>query len=130
VLEAFGGMIRTSYRAYARALSQLTQGSYDDEFAERYIERVPQKVMEEYEQQLNYDVPEERVERTLGELDVPLLLAKHRSCLLWTAEGFEDMTARFPDARTCSCAEKPSVSPVFAEALRELCEAVMAAERV
>jgi hypothetical protein len=54
---------------------------------------------------------------------VPLLLAEHRSCLIWTAESFEDVTARFPDARTCSCTEKPSVSPDFAKALRELCEA-------
>jgi hypothetical protein len=130
VLETFGSMIRTSYRAYARALSQLTKGSYDDDFVERYIARVPQDLMAEYEKHIQVDLPEERVERTLGRLDVPLLLAEHRECLLWTHEGFQDITAEFPDARTCACTEKPSVSPVFADALHDLCRTVAAAERV
>jgi pimeloyl-ACP methyl ester carboxylesterase len=124
VLETFGSMIRTSYRAYARALSQLTKGSYDDDFVERYIEQVPQPLMAEYEAHIQVDVTEERVEHTLAKLDVPLLFAEHQDCLLWTAESFADIRARFPAARTCVCSEKPSVSPVFARALRDLCEQV------
>ncbi len=129
VLETFGAMIRTSYRAYARSLSQLTKGSYDDEFVEEYIARIPQDVMAEYESDMQVELPEERVEHTLAGLDAPLLLAEHLDCLLWTHESFEDITARFPDARTCVCSEKPSVSPVFAEALRGLCQQVASGSR-
>ena len=124
VLETFSAMIRTSYRAYARSLSQLTKGSYDDDFVERYIARIPQPLMADYEAHIQADLPGERVEHTLAELDVPLLFAEHLDCLLWTHESFEDITARFPGARTCACTEKPSVSPVFADALRELCEEI------
>jgi pimeloyl-ACP methyl ester carboxylesterase len=123
VLDTFASMARTNYRAYARALSQVTQGAYDDDFVERWIERVPQDVMQDYGEALYVDLPGERLEDTLAGLDVPLLLAEHRACLLWTAESFEDVTDRFPEARTCSCIAKPSVSPDFAHALRELCEA-------
>jgi pimeloyl-ACP methyl ester carboxylesterase len=124
VLEAFTAMTRTNYRAYARALSQVTQGAYDDGFVERYIERVPQQVMEAYSDQLYTDRSGERLEDTLPGIGAPVVLAEHRSCLLWTSESFEDVAARFPDARRCACDEKPSVSPVFVEALREMCAAV------
>jgi hypothetical protein len=76
--------------------------------------------MAEYETHTQVDLPGERVEDSVAGLDVPLLLAEHRDCLLWTPESFKDMKTRFPEARTCVCSEKPSVSPVFAEALREL----------
>jgi hypothetical protein len=124
VLDTFVSMIRTSYRSYARALSQVTQGAYDDDFADRYMERVPQEVMRDYMGAIYGELPGERLEETLTGLDVPLLLAEHRPCLIFTPEGFEDIAARFPGARTCTCVEKPSVSPDFVAALRELCSAV------
>src|SRR4051812_8339313 len=99
VLETFASMIRTSYRSYARAMSQVTQGAYGDDFVERYMERVPQQVMQEYSEVVYTDLPGERLEETLPGLDVPLLLAEHRPCLVYTPESFEDVTARFPEAR-------------------------------
>jgi pimeloyl-ACP methyl ester carboxylesterase len=124
VLDTFTSMMRTSYRTYARALSQVTQGAYDDDFADRYVERVPQDVMQDYADALYADVPEERLERTLAGLDVPLLLAEHRPCLIWTPEAFEEITRRFPGALTCTCTDKPSVSPDFVTALHDLCSAI------
>jgi pimeloyl-ACP methyl ester carboxylesterase len=121
VLETFASMIRTSYRAYARALSQVTQGAYGDDFVERYIERVPQEIAQGYADPLYTDLPGERLENTLPGLDVPLLLAEHRPCLMYTPEGFEDIAARFPEARTCTCSDKPSVSRDFVSALHDLC---------
>src|SRR3954454_588820 len=121
VLETFASMIRTSYRSYARAMSQVTQGAYGDDFVERYMERVPQQVMQEYGDALYRALPEERLEHTLSRVDVPLLFAEHRPCLAFTPEGFEDIAARFPDARTCTCPDKPSVSPDFVRALHEMC---------
>jgi pimeloyl-ACP methyl ester carboxylesterase len=121
VLDTFAGMMRSNYRAYARALSQVTQGAYDDDFADRWLERIPQQLMLDYGS-IFLDLPGERLEDSLASLDVPLLLAEHRPCLIFTAEGFEDIVARFPDAATWSGAEKPSVSADFAAALREFCE--------
>ena len=125
VLDTFASMIRTSYRAYARALSQVTQGAYGDDFVERYVERVPQEVAQGYADPLYTDLPEERLEESLRGLDVPMLLAEHRPCLMYTPEGFEDVTARFPEARTCTCVDKPSVSPDFVSALHDLCAAIV-----
>lgn len=44
-----------------------------------------------------------------------------RGCLGSTDEGYEDIVAAFPDARTVSCPEACEVSPAFAQALREFC---------
>jgi hypothetical protein len=60
----------------------------------------------------------------LAALDVPLLLAKHEGCLGRTDEGFEDIVASFPEARTAICPEQCSSSPVFAEAVRAFCDTV------
>lgn len=59
------------------------------------------------------------LEPQLRALGAPLLLVEHRDCPLWTAEGFEDATAAFPDARTDETVENPGSSPEFAAALRE-----------
>jgi hypothetical protein len=121
VLDAFMRLARTDYRTYVRALSQVTRGAYDDRFAERYMERVPAKVAAS-ELELNlprYEVM--RIGEVLRRLDVPLLLAEHRDCLLFTHEGYEDAVAAFPTATTASFDEKPSMSPAFAETLREFC---------
>jgi hypothetical protein len=52
---------------------------------------------------------------------VPLLLAKHQGCLLYTDEGFEDATKALPHAHPVSLSEKPSTTPEFAEVLEEFC---------
>ena len=119
VLEAFTSMERTNYRAYARALSQVTQGSYDEEFADAYIARVPQEVVVAYGS-INHDQGE-RLDALLADFEGALLFAEHNPCLIWNREAFEDVTAAFPEARTLVCEEKPSVSPKFAEAVAELC---------
>jgi hypothetical protein len=121
MLDAFGQLARTDYKSYVRALSQLTRGAYDDEFADRYMERVPPEVAASW---LDLNLPRYERSRTaevLYRLDVPLLLAEHRECLLFTRAGYEDAVAAFPAATTASVEEKPSMSPAFAEALREFC---------
>jgi hypothetical protein len=64
------------------------------------------------------------LEPLLRELAVPLLLAEHRDCPLWTAEGFEDATAAFPDAAKIVVADNPGSSTEFAAALRQFASAV------
>lgn len=119
VAAAFGQVARTDYRMFARHLSQLTQGAYDDEMTERFIERVPREVALQFEEISGDD--HGRIERALRKLDVPMLFAKHQGCLMFTPEGFEDVATAFPDATTVSVTEKPSVSLDFAEALRSFC---------
>jgi hypothetical protein len=41
VLELFVEIAQTEHRTWARHVTQVTQGAYDDELAERYLQRVP-----------------------------------------------------------------------------------------
>ena len=102
------------------ALTQLTGGSYDEELAGRFVERVPMKLLVRAWLQGS----DEPADRLIGDHDFPLLLVKHEGCLLYTSEGFEDAVAAFPRAHTASVSDKPSVSGEFAERLREFCETI------
>ena len=48
VLAGLVQMARTDYRSYARMLTHFSQGAYDDELVDRYIERVPGSVAAAY----------------------------------------------------------------------------------
>jgi pimeloyl-ACP methyl ester carboxylesterase len=125
--EALTQVIRTDYRTHARHLSQLTQGAYDDEFAERYMERVPRPVAERYMRSILLDDPPD-VDDALRSLDAPVLLVEHKGCLMWTRQGYEDAVAARPDGRTASLPVKPSASPELVPILRSFCEDVLAEE--
>jgi pimeloyl-ACP methyl ester carboxylesterase len=122
LFDALVQLAHTDYRSYVRALCQLTQHAYDDELADRYMERVSQEVALGYLEHLLPRMETERLEPILGSLGVPMLLVQHRGCLGWTAEGFEDAVAAFPDATTGSVEIKASCDPRFAELIREFCE--------
>ena len=64
------------------------------------------------------------IDGLLRELDKPLLLGKHEGCLVFTAEGYEDVTAAFPEAHKVSVPTASAASEEFAAALREFCENV------
>jgi pimeloyl-ACP methyl ester carboxylesterase len=122
-------LVKLEFRMYARHLTQVTQGAYEEELADRYIERVPQETAIAYmSYALEGGMPD--VEEKLRALDVPLLLVEHESCLMWTKEGFEDVTAALPHARTASMTVKPSANPEFSELLREFCEEIAAVASV
>jgi hypothetical protein len=59
--------------------------------------------------------------KRLATLDLPMLLAQHTGCLLFTEEGFDDAVAALPDARVFRCNEKPGTSAEFVPVLREFC---------
>jgi hypothetical protein len=105
------------------ALTQLTGGSYDERLANRILERVPMKLLT----RAWFQESDERADRLIRDLAIPLLFVKHEGCLLYTEEGFEDAAAAIPRAETASVSDKPSVSPEFAELLKEFCEGVPAA---
>jgi hypothetical protein len=125
VWDAMGQLLRNDYGAFIRyGLTQLTQGSIGDELAERMLGRIPVDIAQAtFEGMLRNP---ESIEDSLRRLNTPLLLAKHDGCLSATEEGFADAVAAFPDARTASVAESPTVSAEFAETLRSFCLEVSA----
>ncbi len=110
-------LLDVDYGAFIRAITQATQGAYDDELANRFRERIPAGIVRAY---VEASEPEP-IGALLEQLDVPLLFAEHSGCLRFTAEGFNDAVSAFPHARTASYKLKPSVNPEFAETLRAFC---------
>jgi uroporphyrinogen-III synthase len=126
VVAAFGQLVQQDYSAFIRhGLVQVTHGSIGDELAERLLEIVPPELAAQA-WELAYQ-PDDMVAQ-LRDIDRPFMLADHAGCLVMTPEGFEDAVAAFPQAQTVSTADAPSVSEEFADALREFCLSVVAAE--
>ena len=124
VVAAMTQLLRTDYESFVRyGITQFTQGGFDEEMAGRMVERFPAT-------DVASRVWEMHVERTepigelLRELDKPLLLAKHEGCLVFTAEGYEDIVAAFPGAQTVTVPRPSAASEEFAEALRTFCGTV------
>jgi pimeloyl-ACP methyl ester carboxylesterase len=104
-------------------IAQMTRGGVSEEIADQMLERFPDMELVSAMVEALGRNPEP-IGEDLAALGLPLLLAKHEGCLGRTDEGFEDIVAAFPDARTVSCPEACSSSPAFAEAIRELCDEV------
>jgi pimeloyl-ACP methyl ester carboxylesterase len=124
VRSAFSQVAELDDRMFMRHLTQITQGFYGDELADRMLERIPTGVAQAYVRTSMAD-PGDWIEGALQDLGKPLLLAEHDPCLLFTKEGYEAAVAAFPDSMRVSCREKPTVSPAFAGALREFCGEVV-----
>ena len=120
VRSAFTAVAELDDRTFIRHLTQLTQGFYGEELADRMLERIPTGVAQAYVRE-NMGDEGEWVEGALRDLGKPMLLAEHHPCLLFTREGYEAAASAFPDSMQVTCREKPSVSPAFADALREFC---------
>jgi hypothetical protein len=102
-------------------IAQATRGALDEETARQMVERFPD--MDLVSAMLEaLDREPEPIGDDLAALGLPLLLAKHEGCLGRTDEGFEDIVAAFPHARTVICPETCSSSPAFAEALEGFCK--------
>jgi pimeloyl-ACP methyl ester carboxylesterase len=122
VLDLMVHTAQTDHRTWARHLTQVTQGAYDDDLVERYIERVPPEIAAAFGRVMQQG--DQSMRETLDQLaarGVPMLFAQHDGCIMFTPEGYADAVAAFPDAHTVSTPEKPSASPAFADALRSFC---------
>lgn len=116
-------------RTFIRHLTQMTQGQYGDELANGMLKRIPPGIAQAYTRANVADMGE-WLEEAIRDLGLPLLLAEHDGCLFFTGEGYAAAAEAFPDAMRASCAEKPSVSATFANALRTFCrDGVTAARR-
>ena len=122
VWEAFGQLARQGKEEFVRyGLAQMTQGGIDEDLADEMIERFhDMDLVAAMVDALGRE--SEPIGDKLESLDLPLLLAKHEGCLGRTDEGFEDIVAAFPDARTAICPETCSSSPAFAAALERFCQ--------
>ena len=124
VRSAFSQVAELDDRTFMRHLTQITQGFYGEQLADRMLERIPTGVAQAYVRDNMVDSGD-WLEGSLRDLEKPLLLAEHDPCLLFTKEGYEAAVSAFPDSMRVSCREKPSVSPAFADALREFCREVV-----
>lgn len=125
VHEACVSTMKTDYRTFVRQLFKMTggedsAGGFGEDLVDSYMERVPLELDLPFWERRSFEGEQigERMERLRG---LPMLLARHNGCLLFTDEGFEDAVAAFPEAVSVPCAVKPGTSPEFAEVLREFC---------
>jgi hypothetical protein len=119
-------LMRTDSESFVRnALTQFTQGGWDEELASRIVERFPDMAVaaDVWEMHIGRHEP---IGDLLRQLDKPLLLGKHQDCLVFTAEGYEDLVAAFPEARQVNVEKATAASEAFAAALREFCESTLA----
>jgi pimeloyl-ACP methyl ester carboxylesterase len=92
-----------------------------DELVDALVDRVPPEFGLTLIDELEAGISEGggSLEPIVRELGLPLLLAQHRDCVMFTPHGFEDFVAAFPDATTLATDASPCMSADFADALRE-----------
>jgi hypothetical protein len=98
---------------------EMMDGGYGDEMVEEYRRRVPVELMLPFWETR----PQEgrHIGDGLRQMRVPLLLAQHKGCLLYTDEGFEEAVEALPNARSVKVDDKPSTSREFARVLHTFC---------
>jgi pimeloyl-ACP methyl ester carboxylesterase len=125
VIAAMTQLLRSDYDSFVRyGMTQFTQGAFDEETSERIVARFPPMDVAAQVWEMNVDRAEP-IGELLGQLDMPILLAKHDGCLVFTAEGYDDAVRALPDAHRTSVGRTPSASDEFAAALRDFCERVL-----
>jgi len=125
IVAAMTQLLRTDYDSFVRyGLAQLTQGGFDEKLAGRMVDRFPPMEISARVWESQFSEPEPFAP-LLAEADKPMLLAKHEGCLAFTPEGFEDVVAAFPGARTATVQKPASASDEFAVALKDFCDEVL-----
>ena len=130
VLNGIQSLIRADPRTFVRQLFKMTggeatQGGYGETIADEWLRRVPMEVAAQFYQARVAEG--QAMGERLASLKVPMLLAQHKGCLMFTAEGFDDAVAALPHAHVFRCNEKPSTSAEFVPVLREFCGSLSAA---
>lgn len=125
VAAAMTQLLSSDFDSFVRyGMTQFTQGAWDEETSGRIVERFPPMEIASRVWDANTKRPEPLAE-LLSQLDVPMLLAKHEGCLVFTDEGYEDVVRALPEARRTSVGQAPMASDEFAAALRDFCESVL-----
>jgi pimeloyl-ACP methyl ester carboxylesterase len=125
VVAAMTQLLSSDFDSFVRyGMTQFTQGAWDEETSGRIVERFPPMEIASKVWDANTKRPEPLAD-LLSQLDVPMLLAKHDGCLVFTDEGYEDVARALPEAHRTSVGQAPSASGEFAAALRDFCESVL-----
>jgi pimeloyl-ACP methyl ester carboxylesterase len=125
VTAAMTQLLRSDYDSFVRyGMTQFTQGAFDEATSERIVARFPPMELASKVWEMNVE-RHEPIGQLLAQLDVPMLLAKHEGCLVFTDEGYEDAVRALPEARRTSVARASSASEEFAAALRDFCHSVL-----
>jgi pimeloyl-ACP methyl ester carboxylesterase len=128
LVAAMTQLMRSDYDSFVRyGLTQFTQGGFDEDIASRMVDRFPPMEITSRVWEMNVTRPEP-IGELLEQLDVPMLLAKHHGCLVFTPEGYQDLVSSFPDAETVTVEKATSASDEFAVALRDFCLAHQGAD--
>jgi pimeloyl-ACP methyl ester carboxylesterase len=126
--DVMAQLARQGGDAFVRyGIAQATRGGISEDVAKQMVERFPDMKLVTATIEALAREPEP-IGDQLRALDLPLLLGKHEGCLGHTEEGFEDIVAAFPRARTVICPETCCSSPAFAEALRRFCDEIGAVQ--
>src|SRR5262245_31500852 len=124
VVAAMTQLLRTDYDSFVSyGITQFTQGGFDEELSARMVERFPPNDIAARVWEMNVMRAEPIGDLLIG-LEKPLLFSKHEGCLVFTAEGYEDAIAAFPDAQRVEMHKPSGASEEFADGLREFCESV------
>jgi pimeloyl-ACP methyl ester carboxylesterase len=124
LVAAMTQLLRTDYDSFVSyGITQFTQGGFDEELAERMVERFPPNEVAARVWEMHV-MRAEPIADLLRRLDKPLLFSKHDGCLVFTAEGYEDAVSAFPEAQQVTMDKPSGASEEFAEALRRFCESV------
>ena len=110
-------LLDTNYRAFARAVTQMTRGLSDEALVDAWIAEVPHPVARDIFGDLMQNEPE-LVSRLAGS-DLAIVLGKHRDCVIWAPEAFADACDAVPDATAVSCGScYATQDPAFLAAVR------------
>ena len=124
VVAVMTQLLHTDYDSFVSyGITQFTQGGFDEELAARMVERFPPNEVAAKVWEMHV-LRADPIGDLLRQLEKPLLFSKHEGCLVFTAEGYEDAIAAFPDARRVEMHKPSGASEEFAEGLREFCESV------
>ena len=114
------------YRSFARSLTQVSAGSYDDEIVDTFLENVPHEHvlvnLNAFDELLDHGTDVESDLRCSGPR--PSYSRATSGACSGPRHGFEAARAAFPDATSVTVTDKPSVSDEFAEELRKFCAAL------
>jgi pimeloyl-ACP methyl ester carboxylesterase len=120
VVAGLTALIDKDHEQFLRyGITQATGGSIDEDQAAKMVARFPRDMIRAGWDAMTRDDVD--IGALLAQVECPLLFAKHEGCLGSTDEGFEDVAAAFPDARTIAVTDAPLASEEFAEALRGFC---------
>ena len=124
VHAGLGAMMRADTRMFIRQLFRLTggetmEGGYQENMVNEYLERVPVELLVHFWGSRSDEG--KQIGDQLRRVEVPLLLAQHKGCLLYTDEGFDDAVEALPHTQVVRLPDKPSTSPEFAGVLEAFC---------